>query len=130
MPVAPPPAVAPAPVPSLDQLRWRNRVVLVFAPSADDARLRFQVAELHRLTSEPDARDLHLVTVAGGRVEGASDTSAALRMRFHVVEGGYRTFLIGKDGHAAVRSTAPIPAEEIARTVDAMPMRKDEMRRR
>lgn len=128
-PVAPP-IVASAPAASLDQLRWRKRLVLVFAPTADDARLRYQVAELHRLTAQPDARDLHLVTVAGSRVDGVSDGSNALRARFHVVEGGYRTFLIGKDGHAAVRSTSPIPAEEIARTVDAMPMRKDEVRRR
>ena len=76
------------------------------------------------------ARDLHLVTVAGGRVEGASDGGAALRGRFHVVLGGYRTFLIGKDGHAALTSSSPIPAEEIARTIDAMPMRRDEMNRR
>ena len=129
MPVASPPVVAPAPVPSLDQMRWRNRVVLVFAPGPDDARLRYQRAELHRLTAEPDTRDLHLVTVAGMTVDGAANAAAALRARFKVVEGGYRTFLIGKDGHEAVRSTAPIPAEEIARTIDAMPMRRDEVRR-
>ncbi len=129
-PKAPPPAVAPAPPAALDALRWRKRVVVVFAPAPDDARLRYQVAELHRLTAGPDTRDLQLVTVAGMRVEGAADAAAALRMRFHVVEGGFRTFLIGKDGHAAVRSSAPIPAEEIARTVDAMPMRQDEVKRR
>ena len=126
----PPPVVAPAPAPALDALRGRSRVVLVFAPAADDARLRHQVAELRRLLSQADTRDLHLVTVAGERVEGAADAGPALRARFHVVEGGYRTFLLGKDGHAAVRSTSPIPAEEIARTVDAMPMRREEMRRR
>ena len=111
-------------------MRWRKRVVLVFAPAADDARLLYQVSELHRLTSQPDARDLQLVTVAGMHVDGAADPAAVLRDRFHVVEGGFRTFLVGKDGHAAVRSSAPIPAEEIARTVDAMPMRQDETRRR
>lgn len=127
----PPPAVAaPAPSVSLDQQRGRSRVLLVFAPSADDARLRYQVAELRRLTAGPDTRDLHLVAVAGMHVEGASDSAAALRDRFHLVLGGYRTFLIGKDGHAAVRSSAPIPAEEIARTIDAMPMRREEARGR
>ena len=127
---APPAVVAPAPAPSLDQQRGRRRVVLVFAPSAQDARMRYQVSELHRLTAGPDTRDLLLVTVAGDRVEGASDASAALRDRFHVVLGGYRTFLIGKDGHRVLTSSAPIPAEEIARTVDAMPMRKDEVKGR
>lgn len=128
---APPiPAAAPAPALSLDQQRWRSRVVLVFAPSAEDARLRYQLSEFRRLTAGPDTRDLHLVVVAGMRVEGASDPAQALRDRFHIVLGGFRTFLIGKDGHAAVRSSGPIPAEELARTIDAMPMRQDEMKRR
>ena len=121
----PPPAVAaPAPAPRLDQQRGRHRVVLVFAPSEEDARLRYQTSELRRLTKGPDTRDLVQVTVAGGRVEGASDPSAGLRERFHVVLGGYRTFLIGEDGHRALTSSSPIPAEEIARAVDAMPMRQ------
>ena len=127
---APPPVVAPAPVLSLEQLRWRKRVVLVFAPAPDDARLRYQVSELRRLTAQPDPRDLPLVTVAGGQVTGAADSAKALRDRFHVVTGGFRTFLIGKDGHDAVRSSSPIPAEEIASTIDAMPMRREEMKRR
>ena len=117
-------------VQSLDAQRGRRRVVLVFAPSVEDARLRYQVSELHRLTAGPDTRDLVRVTVAGDRVEGASDTSAALRERFHVVLGGYRTFLLGKDGHRALTSSSPIPAEEIARTIDAMPMRRDEVKAR
>ncbi len=125
-----PAAVAPAPAAGLDQLRWKRRVVLVFAPTPEDARLRYQLSEFRRLTAGPDTRDLHLVVVAGMRVEGASDAAAALRDRFHIVLGGFRTFLIGKDGHAAVRSSAPIPAEEIARTIDAMPMRRDEVKQR
>ena len=133
MPFAPPAAPAAsasAPAPSLDRQRGRGRVLLVIAPSAEDARLRYQVSEFRRLTAGRDTRDLHLVTLAGERVEGAGDASSALRARFHVVLGGYRTFLIGKDGHAALTSSSPIPAEEIARTIDAMPMRREEMKRR
>ena len=129
-PPPPPAAVAPAPAPRLDQQRGLHRVVLVFAPSAEDARLRYQLSELHRLTRAADTRDLLQVTVAGDRVEGASDASASLRERFHVVLGGYRTFLIGKDGHRALTSSSPIPAEEIARAIDAMPMRRYEVKAR
>ena len=131
-PPAPPPrvALAASPAPSLDAQRWRRRVVLAFAPSVEDARLIYQRAEFRRLTSRADTRDLLLVTVAGMQVSGAADEAGALRDRFHIVLGGYRTFLLGKDGHAALTSASPIPAELIARAIDAMPMRRDEVRRR
>ena len=38
--------------------------------------------------------------------------------------------LVGKDGGAKLRAAKPITARELMTTIDAMPMRQDEMRQR
>ena len=106
-----------------------NRVLLVFAPSLDDARLTAQRREFDVHALAMSERDLLLVQVAGDEVIGAHDKADKLRRRHHVAEGEYRTLLIGKDGHTAMTIVGPISAAHLEERIDAMPMRQDEMRR-
>ena len=130
MVVASPPAVAHAPAPSLAALRWRRRVMVIAAPSADDPRLQAQRREFSALTAGSDDRDLRLVTLVGDRVEGASEAASALRRRFHLAADAFRVLLIGKDGGVKLSEGAVTPATRFAQTIDAMPMRRDEARGR
>jgi hypothetical protein len=75
-------------------------------------------------------RDLILIKVTGDTVRGASDRAADLRRRFGVRAGAFRVVLIGKDGGVKIEAAAPLPARRLFETIDAMPMRRDEMRRR
>jgi hypothetical protein len=106
-----------------------NRVLLVFAPDLADPRLKQQNAAMARFATGAAERDLVLVQVSPGAVLGARDDAGKLRHRFKVAPGDYRSLLIGKDGHTALAVNGPIDEQRLATTIDAMPMRRDEVRR-
>lgn len=120
----------------LAQYRWTRRVLLLFAPSAGDSSYADEVRAFRSREAEVRERDLVLVSVleagasaAGDRPLSAAD-AAALRRRYRAPAGRFTAVLVGKDGHAALRSGAPIVADRLFPTIDAMPMRRAEMRRR
>lgn len=101
--------------------RDKNRVLLVFAPDKKDAAFQ----EQRKLWQGEQAgfadRDL---VVAPVLKEGTRTGRYAAEVR------SFRVVLIGKDGHEAYRSDQPVTAEALYRRIDAMPMRRDEVRRR
>ena len=54
--------------------------------------------------------------------------SEAVRRHFHVAPGDFVVILVGKDGGAKLRSAKPLSMEKLIETIDAMPMRQEEMR--
>ena len=60
---------------------------------------------------------------------GDGAEAAALRRRLDLPATRFRAVLVGKDGGAKLASDAPIPPQKLFATIDAMPMRRDEMRR-
>ena len=68
-------------------------------------------------------RDLVLATYDDATPEGAT-----LRRRF----GGtrFRAILVGKDGEEKISSDLPLDRDALLPTIDAMPMRRQEMRRK
>jgi hypothetical protein len=113
----------------LDDLRDHKRVVVVFAARADDSRLAEQRRALDPLVHAADDRDLKLVEVVAGRVEGVDDSAPVLARRLNRPPAAFRVCLIGKDGGLKLSRTRPISAADLAATIDAMPMRREEMRR-
>ena len=119
----------------LDPYRGRNRVLLVFAPSRQDARYQQQSAWLADKTARLNARDLILIYAladgkgrrVGIRLFGGGDENA-LRQRYGVGLRQFRVVLVGKDGHEAYSSRQPISASRLLGLIDAMPMRREEMR--
>ena len=122
--------LAMAAPPSLADLRGRSRVVIVFAPDARDPALAAERAALHALTAAADDRDLSVAEVIGAQTSALANGAADLRRRFHAPPSRFKVVLIGKDGHLALESARPLPADALAATIDAMPMRQDEMRQR
>lgn len=121
--------------PGLDELRDRARPLLLFAPEAGDPALE---AQLHILREgNTAARDRDLVPVAlplrgscPTRTSFSSAEASALRLRFHVADAGFTALLLGKDGGEKLRSSQPLAMKTLKETIDAMPMRQDEMRAR
>jgi hypothetical protein len=109
---------------SVAEMRWQKRVLLLAAPGTGDPGIEGQRRALTGWDREARERDLAIVTVVGDRVEGATDTAAALRRRFRLPADRFVAILIGKDGGEKMRSTKPIAAEMLADTIDAMPMRR------
>jgi len=106
--------------------RWHGRILLIFA-SPGDARLQRQRRIVADAATAMAERQLAAVIVSGDAVDGASDKAAALRRRYAVPEGRFAVILIGKDGGEKLRAADPVPAETLFATIDAMPMRRNEM---
>jgi hypothetical protein len=116
-------AVALAASPSIAQMRWERRVLIVAAPSAEDASLAEQRRVLAGWKAKGDDRDLTIVEIVGDQVRGASDSAATIRRKYRL-PATFTAILIGKDGGEKLRSAKPFPAAALEATIDAMPMRK------
>ena len=116
-------AVALAASPTIAQMKWERRVLIVSAPSPGDPTLAEQRRILAGWKSNADKRDLTVVEVVGDQVRGAGDTPASIRHKYRLPDG-FMAILIGKDGGEKLRSAKPFPAAALEATIDAMPMRK------
>ncbi len=119
---------------NLSSQKWKNRVLLVFALSADNATYQQQMQLLNQYQRGLKERDLLVVHVLrtatnlNNQEQLFLDTSAKLRQRFGVDNDDFRVILIGKDGSAKRQDTTIVQPETIFRQIDAMPMRQQEMR--
>ena len=109
----------------LDAYRWRSRVLVLSAPDSDDPDLRAQRAALGPMRGGAAERDLVVLEAVG---DGAA--ARALRAHLSLPAGEFRAVLVGKDGGAKLTEAAPIPPEKLFATIDAMPMRRGEIRGR
>jgi len=116
-------AIALAASPTISQMKWERRILIVSAPAADDALLTEQRRILAAWKTNASARDLTVVEIVGDTIRGASDPAAALRRKYHL-PATFTAILIGKDGGEKLRSAKPFPAAALEATIDAMPMRK------
>ena len=116
-------AVALAASPTVAQMKWERRVLIVSAPTAEDPTLAEQRSVLAAWKTNASARDLTIVEIVGDTVRGASDPATALRRKHHL-PATFTAILIGKDGNEKLRSAKPFPAAALEATIDAMPMRK------
>jgi hypothetical protein len=114
--------------PSTDWQR-QPRVLLAFAPTADDPRLAAQRAVFAALGDEAAERDLIFVAVAGTTVLPPSAGDAdALRARHAVHAGAFRVLLVGKDGGVKLEAVEPVQGCALLALIDAMPMRRAQRR--
>ncbi len=108
----------------MDAFRWQRRVILLSAPVADDARLLEQLRILADWRQAAEDRDVTVVRIVGGAVEGVDDRAEGLRERYSLPRNQFGVVLIGKDGTVAIRSGEPLNGADLTRTIDAMPMRR------
>jgi hypothetical protein len=103
---------------------WKNRVLVVVAPGRQDDNLAAQRRIFAQSAKGMAERQIVLIEAAGD-----DSRSRAIRDKLSLGDSAFRVVLVGKDGNAAVSSGKPLSAEELFGKVDAMPMRRDEMRR-
>ena len=104
--------------PSLDELLWVARPLVVFADTPDDPRFRQQLALLEERSSELEERDVVILTDTDPAAQGP--LRQALRPR------GFGVVLIDKDGVVAQRHPSPVTARELINLIDRMPSRRQE----
>lgn len=128
-------ALVPAAAQGPADLKWQVRPLLIFAPAGSpDAALQEAM-----LAADPAlVADLRLaaIIVTGEAVRplaGAAEpnvSAAVLRESFSVTPDEFRVVLVGLDGGAKLTRAEPIALSELERTINAMPMRRQELRRR
>jgi hypothetical protein len=120
----------------LDAFQWKNRIILVFAPSSDSDVHKRQMQEFEGQEDGILDRDLIILELFEDGESRAGDmplsVSVATRMRhqFDVEAGEFVLILIGKDGTVKLRSNNPVATSKLFDLIDAMPMRQEEMRRK
>ena len=118
----------------LDDFRWKNRLIVISAPSSDDRWLQEQQGLLAGQDEGIAERDLRLIVLfeqGPGRIDGSplSEKSVKeVKTRFGISMETFSVLLIGKDGGVKLRSSEPVSAERFYSLIDAMPMRQREMR--
>ena len=109
-------------VENLDEFVWIKRPLVVFADSPADPRFIQQMEFITDRLDELAERDVIVLTDTNPGGE------SALRERLH--PRGFMLVLIGKDGTIYLRKPLPWDVREISRSIDKMPMRKQEIRDR
>ena len=128
---------------TLSTLVDRNRVLLIFTPTALDGRYGKQLDDFNHHEADNRARDLVVIPLI--QQTGPPNLSPVLRTlqppyisdweqitirrRFHIAASEFAVILLGKDGGEKLRTTTPITITHLNRTIDAMPMRQEEMRK-
>jgi hypothetical protein len=110
----------------LNTYTWQKRVLLVIAPSANDEQIQKQQDILQKQKAGLQDRDLEIIYLPMNTAkQGDQDF---LMRKFNMKPNEFYAILIGKDGTEKLRSAIPLEAEKLFGTIDAMPMRKEEMR--
>ena len=120
----------------LSSYQWKNRLLILFAPSEKDLSYQSLKEQLQRRTQEVQTRDLlaiHVFETGDGRLAQLPLNKGQvlfLRKQFSIKPGQSMAILIGKDGEVKLRRELPVDLSEIFSVIDAMPMRQQEMRER
>jgi hypothetical protein len=120
---------------TLTQYQWKNRVLVLSAPTEDDKNLRQQQDEVASMAEEFADRDMVLVILLDNGTSIADDRelsageAAAVRAALKVRPGSFALRLIGKDGSIKSASETAVSMTEIYALIDTMPMRQQEKSR-
>lgn len=110
----------------------RSRVLVMSAPVASDPEFSRQSEIV--AAAAPGMKDRDLVVIRIGDTasddRGATLDAKAVRENLSIPAGRFVAVLIGKDGGVKMRRETTIEARDLFGTIDAMPMRQDEMRRK
>lgn len=113
-------AVQAPPSVGLEPFLWRARPVVVFADTPADPAFRQQMAFLAERADALAERDV--VVIAD------TDPAVPSAIRLQLRPRGFMMVLVGKDGEIELRKPFPWDVRELTRTIDKMPLRKQEVR--
>ncbi len=118
---------------NLRDYRWQHRMMLIFAPSDQSLPYQNQMQQWTGVTEAMRERNLKLVeifTTGQSRIEHqpiSRESGDRLRKQFSIDPNQFAIVLVGKDGSEKQRETTPTNPAVFFRTIDAMPMRQQEM---
>lgn len=121
----------------LNQHQWEDRILLLFAGHPEDSSFLQQMTHFQDDVAGLEDRDLVVYRIykEKGVTPNGKDLSTKnaerLRAKYRVPDDSYTIILIGKDGGEKMRKTNEILTRKVLyQTIDSMPMRRAEMRRK
>ena len=119
---------------AMTDYKWKYRPLVIIAADASTPQLSAQRRMVAANRSALAERDIVVIWVVGNSVSAEfgpkpRESAAALQARFGSPKGDFRAILVGKDGGTKLTTSSPITADRLYATIDAMPMRRNEMRR-
>lgn len=109
------------PDPPLERYRWKQRVLLIFAPAETTKAFSKQKTIIRQ--NEAGFRERELVVL---ELLPDGKNTEVLRRQFDAKPQEFTVILIGKDGGEKLRRPAPLAAKELFDLIDSMPMRQRE----
>ena len=106
----------------LETYEWTHRPVVIFANSDKDPNFISQLEFLSKDTEALQERDIIVL------IDTDPKLSSSLRKKLR--PHGFAFVLIGKDGQVKLRKPSPWNIREIARVIDKMPIRQQEIARK
>ncbi|RVT86992.1 DUF4174 domain-containing protein [Rhodobacteraceae bacterium CCMM004] len=106
----------------LAAFQWIARPVVVFADTPADPAFQQQIDLLAGRADDLAVRDVVVIT--------DTDPAALSDLRRKLRPRGFMLAILGKDGGVKLRKPFPWDVREITRTIDKMPLRKQEIRDR
>ena len=107
---------------TLENFEWTQRPIVIFANSDKDPNFISQIEFLSEDLNALKERDIIVLV----DTEPSHSSSLRKRLRPH----GFAFILIGKDGQVKLRKPSPWNIREIARVIDKMPIRQQEIARK
>lgn len=117
----------------LQQHRWQDRVILIFADSDQNQDFTEQWQDLQADKAGLKDRDLVVYRIFNQTIKDPKLNEAKakqLSQRYHSDAYSFKVILIGKDGGVKAQQNKPIPKDELFALIDGMPMRRAEIRRK
>jgi len=110
--------VAEAAQPTLEELLWVARPVVVFADSPNDPRFDQQMRMLEERVPELEDRGVVVLT--------DTDPDARGPLRMELRPRGFGLVLVDTDGSVVQRRPAPTTSRELINLIDRLPSRRQE----
>lgn len=119
---------------NLSDLRWQNRVVVVFAEHQQNEYYLDQMNRLKNAQEGIKERDLVIISIFNdgeSNIDGLPVTESSsqnIRKKLNPNNQAFAFILIGKDGGVKMREQQVVTPGALFAVIDRMPMRQREMR--
>ena len=117
----------------LQKYRWENRILLIFRDHKETSRATTQMRLFEKEKDGFVERDLLFFLLSPDEKVGnpfSLQEEKQIRKRFNPGDQPFLVVLIGKDGGKKLSTEEILTIKELFDTIDAMPMRRSEMRRK
>jgi len=119
----------------LKKYEWKNRLLLLFSPT-HNATYQQQLKQLNKHKADLAERDLIVFYITEKDIKTSEGTNytnenkQALLNYYKVNTDTFFVILIGKDGTQKIKQNKLLSIKQLFGTIDAMPMRRREMKRK